>query len=150
MKRDEWRAARLNEAANVPDTQWATETRRSLWWWEMTFSALYFAALAAIQVLCFAVQPPTQLWLGVMLVVVGLGLSLGFGGRSPFTVGAASLVYFPAAWLTVVLWQALSWGQVPMSPGVDDAGFFVLPVLAASAALVGGFLRVAAKWGKRF
>ncbi|SEI84462.1 hypothetical protein SAMN04488058_10228 [Deinococcus reticulitermitis] len=134
MKRDDWQRAMEHEAATVPDPKWAEETRWSALryrWSDLPGPALCFALLAAAQVILFAADPPEQLWLGVMLAVGALSCGLGVRGHHPFVVGAASLIYFPAAWLTVALMQWLGSGVT--SPGVDDMGWIVLAVLAMNA-----------------
>lgn len=136
MTPEDWKRAMEHEASSVADPRWADETRRAagnMWWRDLPVPLLFFAALAAGQVVLFAASPPEQLWLGVMLAVGALSFCLGLAGRHPWAVGAASLVYFPAAWQTVLLMQGLGMGRVS-SPGVDDAGWTVLAVLALNSA----------------
>lgn len=66
MKRGDWARAMEHEAASVPDSQWAGETRRAAlrsWWRDLPAPLLSFALLAAAQVLLFAANPPQQ-WCG--------------------------------------------------------------------------------------
>lgn len=142
MKRDDWQQAMENEAESVTDGRWAEETRqaaRQNWWATLPLPLGLFAALAVAQVLLFGSHPPQQLWLSVMLAVATCSVSLGWRGVHPFAAGAGALVYLPAAWLTVVLWQCLAPHSAPFMPGIDDSGSLILAVLAANAASIGQF-----------
>lgn len=143
MNRDEWQQAMENEAESVGDSHWAKETRQAAqrWWADLPLPLCLFAALAVAQVLLFASHPLAQLWLSVMLIVGACSAVLGWRGVHPFAAGVGALAYFPAAWLTVVLWQWLAPHSAPFLPGIDDMGSVVLAVLAANAASVGQFFR---------
>lgn len=143
MNRDEWQQAMENEAESVGDVHWAKETRQAAqrWWADLPLPLCLFAALTVAQVLLFASHPPAQLWLSVMLIVGACSAVLGWRGVHPFAAGVGALAYFPAAWLTVVLWQWLAPHSAPFLPGIDDMGSVVLAVLSANAASVGQFFR---------
>lgn len=141
MTPDEWKAAMKNEAASVDDPDWALHTARAvrrLGARNALHSALVFAGLGAAQVFLvqfvWATEPPAQLWLSVMLAVIGAALVLAWREQRILRVAAGSLAYFPGAWLSVLALQHWAPLRALSSPGLEEAGAVVLVVLAVCTA----------------
>lgn len=141
MKPEDWQEAMENEAANVPDAQWAQETRRALWWRGVALNAGFFAALEAFRLmlgnLVQADISSAADWVAVMGSVSGVSLGMGWKRHDSIAVGVATLVYLPTEWLM----QALTHQGPDLTAGEALFRMVILAVLAVNAAGVGAALR---------